>query len=82
MRFNVAWQEWMRDALCAQVDPELFFAEKSAWAVTIQAKLICRRCPVIAECLEYAVANNENFGVWGGTTPKQRQRLRGFSGVA
>ena len=69
-------EDWMEGAVCAQTDPELFFAEKGDWAKTIRAKLVCRRCPVIEQCLAYALENNIQFGVWGGTTVEQRKRLR------
>lgn len=66
-----AWQE---QALCAQTDPALFFPEKgdSNWA----AKMICRRCPVQAECLQHAVDNGEMHGIFGGLTPKERKAMR------
>ncbi len=66
-----AWQE---RALCSQTDPEAFFPEKGG-SVT-EAKRICRLCEVEAECLEYALANNERFGIWGGTTERERRRLK------
>lgn len=36
----------------------------------------CRRCPVSQACLEYALAADERFGVWGGTLPEQRRQMR------
>lgn len=69
-------EEWQDSALCAQVDPELFFADKGDWAKTVRAKLVCVKCPVKDECLAYALRNNEIHGVWGGTTSEQRKRLR------
>ena len=68
---------WMDEALCAQVDPELFFAEKKGdWAKVFRAKMVCHRCPVKNACLAYAIDSPELVGVWGGTTVKQRQALR------
>lgn len=72
-------EPWMVQALCAQVDPDLFYAEKSEWAKTIRAKLVCRQCPVRSECLSYALENNEMHGVWGGMTPTQRKDARRLS---
>lgn len=66
--------QWSVDALCAQIDNELFFPEKGG--STKQAKKICRSCPVKNACLEFALDNDERYGVWGGTTDKERRRLR------
>jgi WhiB family redox-sensing transcriptional regulator len=60
--------------LCAQTDPDLFFPEKGASSAA--AISICRRCPIRAECLEFAIDEPGFHGVWGGTTQKQRQMLR------
>jgi WhiB family transcriptional regulator, redox-sensing transcriptional regulator len=64
---------WMAGALCAQADPEAWFPEKGE--STRLAKVICRRCPVKAPCLEYALARNERFGVWGGLSERERREL-------
>lgn len=69
-------ESWMEQGLCAQVDGDLFYADKGDWANTIKAKMVCRRCPVRRECLLYALENNEQHGVWGGMTPQQRKDLR------
>jgi len=65
---------WQADALCAQTDPEAFFPEKGG--STRDAKRICAACEVRAECLEYALANDERFGIWGGLSERERRRLR------
>jgi WhiB family redox-sensing transcriptional regulator len=65
---------WQADALCAQTDPEAFFPEKGG--STRDAKKICTQCEVKAECLEYALANDERFGIWGGLSERERRRLR------
>jgi WhiB family redox-sensing transcriptional regulator len=67
-------QEWQERALCAQTDPEAFFPEKGG--STREAKKICTDCEVKAECLEYALANDERFGIWGGLSERERRRLR------
>src|SRR3712207_7677069 len=51
-------------ALCAETDPEAFFPEKGG--STREAKKICTGCEVRNDCLEYALANDERFGIWGG----------------
>lgn len=67
-------ESWREMALCAQVDPELWFPEMGEPSAA--AKLICGWCEVRAECLAFALANNEQYGVWGGLSVKDRQFLR------
>ena len=69
----VAPPEWMADGLCAEVDPELFYPEGGE--SNRDAKRICGGCEVRPECLAYAIANRERFGVWGGTTERERRRM-------
>ena len=66
--------DWAERALCAQTDPEAFFPEKGG--STREAKRICSGCEVRAECLEYALAHDERFGIWGGLSERERRRLR------
>ena len=66
--------EWQENALCAQTDPEAFFPEKGG--STREAKRICSGCEVRAECLEYALANDERFGIWGGLSERERRRVK------
>jgi len=70
----VAPPEWMAAGLCAEVDPELFHPESGA--PNRDAKRVCAGCEVRVECLAYALAHRERFGVWGGTTERERRRLR------
>ena len=65
---------WMTGGVCAQVDPELWFPEKGG--STREAKALCARCPVHPECLAYALAHDERFGVWGGASERDRRRMR------
>jgi len=65
---------WHPDALCSQTDPEAFFPEKGG--STRDAKRICAQCTVKSECLEYALKNDERFGIWGGLSERERRRLR------
>jgi len=67
-------QGWQERALCAQTDPEAFFPEKGG--STREAKRICAGCEVRAECLEYALAFDERFGIWGGLSERERRRLK------
>ena len=68
---------WRDDALCAQTDLDAFFPEKGE--STRPAKRVCSRCPVRAECLEYALAHDERFGVWGGLSERERRGLKAAS---
>lgn len=61
---------WQERALCAQTDPESFFPEKGG--STREAKKVCLACEVRSECLEYALANDERFGIWGGLSERER----------
>ena len=72
--FGAAEQEWQEQALCAQTDPEAFFPEKGG--TTREAKRICQACAVRDECLEYALLNDERFGIWGGLSERERRRLK------
>jgi len=67
---------WMQRALCARVDPELFFPEKGGSPRA--AKRICRVCPVRGECRAYVLelGHEERFGVWGGLSERERRRRR------
>ncbi len=66
--------EWQERALCSQTDPEAFFPEKGG--STREAKRICSRCEVKSECLEYALAHDERFGIWGGLSERERRKLK------
>jgi WhiB family redox-sensing transcriptional regulator len=65
---------WQELALCAQTDPEAFFPEKGG--STREAKRVCQSCEVRQECLEYALGNDERFGIWGGLSERERRRLK------
>lgn len=65
---------WQDNAECSTVDPELWFPEKGGSPSV--AKFICADCPVRTQCLEYAVENSINYGIWGGLSVKERRPLR------
>jgi WhiB family redox-sensing transcriptional regulator len=65
-------EPWLPDAACAQTDPEMFYPEKGG--STRQAKSVCLVCEVRAECLDYALANDEQFGIWGGLSLRERRK--------
>jgi WhiB family transcriptional regulator, redox-sensing transcriptional regulator len=66
--------EWTERALCAETDPEAFFPEKGG--STREAKKVCLSCDVRNECLDYALAHDERFGIWGGLSERERRRLK------
>jgi WhiB family transcriptional regulator, redox-sensing transcriptional regulator len=65
---------WAPQAKCLQAEPETFFPEKGG--STREAKRICTLCEVRSECLEYALANDERFGIWGGLSERERRKLK------
>lgn len=73
IRINYDVFRWQEDALCAQVGPEPFFLPQGGSAE--EARLICGHCDVRGECLEFAIENEEEFGVWGGLTTGERRKL-------
>lgn len=66
--------DWRASAGCKGADPDLFFPERGE--STGAAKAVCRECPVRRDCLEYALANVEKFGIWGGLSERERRRVR------
>ncbi|MEV6315757.1 WhiB family transcriptional regulator [Streptomyces sp. NPDC051776] len=71
---------WRQSAACRDEDPELFFPIGTTGpAATRQAELakgVCNHCPVQQECLEWALENNQDSGVWGGMDEMERRALR------
>ena len=66
--------EWQERALCAQTDPEAFFPEKGG--STREAKRVCMSCEVRVQCLDYALENDERFGIWDGLSERERRRVK------
>lgn len=66
-------EAWMDDALCAQVDPDAFFPEKGG--SNRAAKALCASCEVRAQCLAFALAHDERYGIWGGKSERERRRM-------
>lgn len=71
---NQDGEDWQSQANCLGVDPDLFFPERGA--STAEAKAVCAGCVVREQCLEYALANGEKFGIWGGTSERERRVIR------
>jgi WhiB family transcriptional regulator, redox-sensing transcriptional regulator len=71
---DVTDMAWADDGDCQYADPELWFPAPGERAEA--AKSICAQCPVKAECLAYAMPRSELEGIWGGTSQRQRARMR------
>lgn len=65
--------EWMSQAACAGMNTNDFYPENAGTVDSLNAQLVCWRCPVRTDCLAYALRHNET-GIWGGYTQPQRQR--------
>lgn len=79
---RLASQTWRDNAACHGMDPAVFFPiaetrsqQDAAWAKE-RAVQVCRACPVTSQCLHYALDMDETYGVWGATTPDDRDALR------
>jgi len=71
--------DWRNDAACKDEDPDVFFPIGTTGIAVDQvedAKRICARCPVQEPCLEFALASNQDAGVWGGLTEDERRTLK------
>ena len=70
--------DWRDLAFCKGQNTNDFYPEfgvKGAMDQVRKMKAFCRRCSVTIECLKFAIANDEQFGIWGGLTPKERTNL-------
>ena len=65
---------WKKDAACKGMDSSMFFPEQGANVQFKKAAKVCAKCPVYKQCMNFALVNNINYGVWGGLTPKERER--------
>lgn len=65
--------DWMARGLCTNVPPSTFFPSDGAGVEV--ARKICASCPVKTECLEHALANRIDHGVWGGCSERERRRI-------
>ena len=71
--------EWRDRAACRSTDPDLFFPVGTTGPAISQiesAKAVCRTCPSLDPCLEFALATNQDSGVWGATSEEERRKLR------
>jgi WhiB family redox-sensing transcriptional regulator len=71
--------DWRHRAVCRDEDPELFFPIGNSGPALLQiaeAKAVCERCPVISECLTWALETGQDAGVWGGLSEDERRSLK------
>ena len=78
---SIDWDfdDWRDSAACRDTDPDLFFPVGVTGPAVEQiaaAKAVCSTCAVQARCLEFAIATNQEYGVWGGTSEEERRVLR------
>jgi WhiB family redox-sensing transcriptional regulator len=71
--------DWMDDGICRNHTPDTFFPSDGVGVEV--AKRICATCPVVDTCLEYALENRIDHGVWGGTSERQRRRILKARGI-
>ena len=69
---------WQADAACREWPGEWWYPTRGEDGAV--AKAICGQCPVWVECAEFALANHDLFGIWGGLSGRERRRLRGGRG--
>ena len=75
--------DWRSKAACLTVDPELFFPIGNTGPAIMQvaeAKSVCRGCSVVGVCLQWAIDNNQDAGVWGGMSEEERRALKRRAG--
>jgi WhiB family transcriptional regulator, redox-sensing transcriptional regulator len=71
--------DWRHRAACRDEDPELFFPIGTTGPALMQvedAKAVCRRCDVVESCLNWALENGQDSGVWGGMSEDERRSLK------
>lgn len=75
-------EEWKQNGACLGLDVSLFYPDPTGDGVkdAMAAKKVCASCPVRLDCLTYGV-HHEKYGIWGGTSERQRQRIRTALGI-
>src|SRR5918996_6285378 len=79
LSLSIERDEWRDHSACRDTDPDLFFPVGTTGPAIEQienAKAVCRQCDVQRECLDYALATNQDSGIWGGTSEEERRALR------
>ncbi|MFF2080604.1 WhiB family transcriptional regulator [Kitasatospora sp. NPDC058162] len=76
---TAAADDWRMRSVCAEEDPELFFPVGENGIALLQAeeaKAVCRRCPVMEQCLTWALETGQDAGVWGGMSEQERRAMK------
>ncbi|MFI0942926.1 WhiB family transcriptional regulator [Streptomyces sp. NPDC021020] len=71
--------DWQLRAACRDEDPELFFPVGNSGPALLkveEARAVCRRCPVMDACRQWALDSGQDAGVWGGLSEDERRTLR------
>jgi WhiB family redox-sensing transcriptional regulator len=79
LSLSIERDEWRDLSACRDTDPDLFFPVGTTGPAIEQienAKAVCRACDVQQQCLDYALATNQDSGIWGGTSEEERRTLR------
>jgi WhiB family transcriptional regulator, redox-sensing transcriptional regulator len=79
LSLSIERDDWRDHSACRDTDPDLFFPVGTTGPAIEQienAKAVCRQCDVQRECLDYALATNQDSGIWGGTSEEERRALR------
>ena len=77
--FDWDMDDWRTVAACRSTEPDMFFPIGSTGSALDQiaaAKRVCAACEALNPCLEFALATNQESGVWGGTSEEERRKLR------
>ena len=79
LALSTADYRWRKDAACRDTSPDLFFPVGTTGQALVQidqARAVCEACPVQAACLQFALATNQDSGIWGGTSEEERRTIR------
>lgn len=73
-RSRTSSEDWRSRGACVDTDPDVMYP--TSLTGVDRAKAVCVGCPVRDECLEHALVNDEDFGIWGGESSRTRRKLR------
>ena len=79
MSLSIERDDWRDDAACRDTDPDLFFPVGTTGPAIEQianAKAVCHQCDAQTACLEFAIATNQDSGIWGGLSEDERRAIR------
>jgi WhiB family redox-sensing transcriptional regulator len=68
-------RDWVAKANCLGIETSLFYPDRGSEKAH-DAKNVCYGCAVREECLSYALKIGERYGIWGGTSERQRKKIR------